>query len=126
MTLTLRVCLVGLFNKLLLLQKPKINQRVQKSLLLLPKASFWCSTNQKQPSPCFQLLLREKITHLCHYTKTIRLFFFLSPIGIAPPPPHFAVAVTPPRPAAAAPPRRDAAAAATLVPRWPRSADEEV
>jgi hypothetical protein len=33
-------CLVGLLNLLLLLQKPKANQRAQKPQLLLPKATF--------------------------------------------------------------------------------------
>jgi len=39
--------LVGLSNLLLLLQKPKANQRAQKSELLLPKSSFCSSTKLK-------------------------------------------------------------------------------
>jgi hypothetical protein len=36
--------MVGILNLLLLLQKPKTNQRIQKSHTLLPKSSFCSST----------------------------------------------------------------------------------
>jgi len=47
----LGVPLVGLFNLLLLLQKPKANQRVQKPHILLPKSNFYYSTISKAPPP---------------------------------------------------------------------------
>lgn len=62
------VCLVGLFNLFLLLQKPS-QPKDPKTTVVLSKASFWCSTNQKHLYPCFHLFLEEKITHHYHYEK---------------------------------------------------------
>jgi hypothetical protein len=60
----LRPSLVGLSILLLLLQKPKANQRAEKPQVLLPKSFFWSSTKLEATHPCFHLLLGLKITHL--------------------------------------------------------------
>ena len=56
-----RVPLVGLFNLLLLLQKPKANQMIQKPHILLPKSNFYYSTISKAPPPCFHRLLNDQV-----------------------------------------------------------------
>ena len=48
---SLRLPLVRLLNLLLLLQKPKANQRVQKLQQLLSKSNFYCSTISKAAPP---------------------------------------------------------------------------
>lgn len=100
----------------------KANQRAQMLQLLLPKASFWSTTNQKHLYPPLSPAFGKKITQLCHYQKTVRSFspiaslliLLTSPSPNRPrhrqhsssplpsPPPLLAAAASPPRPIAAA------------------------
>lgn len=89
----------------------KANQRAQMLQLLLPKASFWSTTNQKHLYPRFHLLLGKKNYPALPLPKNGSFFFSNR---VAPRPPHFAVTKqTTPPPAlllpvavATAPPRR--------------------
>lgn len=56
--------LVGLFNLILLLQKPRANQRTQKPHLLLPRSYFSRIKNPKASLPYFHMLLGKEIIHL--------------------------------------------------------------
>lgn len=113
----LRVCLVELFNQLLLLQK--LTKEPKCYSYFCPKPVFGL-LQIKSTYPRFHLLLGKKITQLCHYQKNGSFFFSNR---VAPRPPHFAVTkqTTPPPAlllpvavaAAASPPRPVAAAAAS-------------
>jgi hypothetical protein len=73
----LRPGFVGLLNMLLLLQKPKANQKAHKPQLLLPKSCFYSSTKLKETlSPAFSCFW-GKITHMPLVMKIMIHFFFI-------------------------------------------------
>jgi hypothetical protein len=60
-------CLVGLLNLLLLLQKPKANQRAQKATTAFTQSNFYCSTKLKAPLPLLSATFEVKKLSTCHW-----------------------------------------------------------